>query len=239
MQQPDWLMDEWWIFDRALNSGLDFSDPSEIPFYDEKSGDTAEEMDKLLDALGISERDTVIDFGAGTGLFALQAARRCKKVIAVDVSASMLTFIQKQARELGLDNVECVNQGFLTYEHRGAPVDYIYTKNAIHHISDFWKSQALVRMANILRPGGILHLRDLIFSFEPKDAERYIEAWLSNAPTDPRKGWTREELATHVREEYSTYSWVLEGMFQRAGFRIREASYSESKIFAAYTCVKV
>ncbi|HET6315549.1 MAG TPA: class I SAM-dependent methyltransferase, partial [Chloroflexota bacterium] len=192
-----------------------------------------------LDRLGVSSEHTLIDLGAGTGALALEAAKRCRRVITVDVSSAMLAYIAARAKALRLDNVVGVNGGFLSYEHEGEPVDFILTKNAFHHLPDFWKVQALVRMRAILKQGGILHLQDLIFSFEPIDARSYIEAWLTTAPVDSAQGWSRPELVTHVREEYSTYSWLMEPMLERVGFSIRDASYSQSKIFAAYTCSKV
>ncbi len=94
-------------------------------------------------------------------------------------------------------------------------------------------------MAGMLKPGGVLRVRDLVFSFEPEDTGRMIEAWLGTAPVRSQEGWTRIELETHLREEYSTFSWLVEPMLQKAGFEIRQASYSESRVFAAYVCVKV
>jgi len=233
------MFDEHWIFGRSQDTGPDFSNPLQVAAYDRKAQPEMDSINALLDRLGVSSEHTLIDFGAGTGTLALEAAKRCRRVIAIDVSSAMLTYLAARARELGLDNVTCVNEGFLSYEHDGEPVDFIVTKNALHHLPDFWKVQALVHMRAILKQGGILHLQDLIFSFEPIDARSYIEAWLTTAPVDSAQGWSRPELVTHVREEYSTYSWLMEPMLERVGFSIRDASYSQSKIFAAYTCSKV
>jgi len=46
------------------------------------------------------------------------------------------------------------------------------------------------------------------------------------------------ELETHLREEYSTYSWLLESMLKRSGFEITNVTHSPSRIFSAYTAVK-
>ena len=48
-------------------------------------------------------------------------------------------------------------------------------------------------------------------------------------------GWTADELATHVREEFSTYSWILEAMLQRTGFEVVERGFRRSA-YGAYTC---
>jgi hypothetical protein len=37
-----------------------------------------------------------------------------------------------------------------------------------------------------------------------------------------------------VRDEHSTYTWLLEPMIERCGFEIERASYSDDRIFARY-----
>jgi hypothetical protein len=41
-----------------------------------------------------------------------------------------------------------------------------------------------------------------------------------------------------VREENSTFSWLLEPMLDRAGFHILDADYSPSGMDARYLCEK-
>ena len=81
----------------------------------------------------------------------------------------------------GWANVECVQAGFLSYEHTGAPADAVYTRNALHQLPDFWKALALERIASMLRPGGVLRLRDLIFDFQPAEAGTVLDDWLDGA----------------------------------------------------------
>jgi SAM-dependent methyltransferase len=134
--------------------------------------------------------------------------------------------------------VEAVRAGFLSYEHDGPPPDAVFTRNALHHLPDFWKGMALERVARMLRPHGVLRLRDLVYSFEPGEADDAIAHWLAGAPDDPASGWTAAELAEHVREESSTFTWLLEPLLERAGFEIRDRQLSPSRTFAAYTCVR-
>ena len=47
----------------------------------------------------------------------------------------------------------------------------------------------------------------------------------------------RKELETHIRQEYSTFDWVMEGMLKNAGFKIDTANYMEG-FFANYLCTK-
>lgn len=232
MQQPDWYLDE------LAHAGDEHFDPAYIATYDQKAGTVPTEDVEALRELGLGATSVLVDLGAGTGTFALAAAPHCRRVVAVDVSPAMLAAAAANADGLGLTNVETVHAGFLSYAHRGDPADFVYSRNALHHLPDFWKGLALARVAEMLRPGGILFLRDLVFCFDPSDAGGIIEGWLARAPANPEEGWTRPELATHVRDEYSTFSWLLEPLLERAGFAIREAQYRASGTFAAYICIK-
>jgi len=226
-----------WYLDETTHAGPEHLEPEYVAGYDRKSAfDPAPDL-QVLRGLGLGAGSTLIDVGAGTGTFSLAAAPYCKRVIALDPSPAMVEVLVAKARKLNVTNVEVVNLGILEYERSGELVDFVYSKNALHHLPDFWKAIALGRIAAFMKPGGVFRLRDLVYSFDPKDAAKVFEAWLSGVTSDPAAGWTRPELETHIRGEFSTYSWLLEPMLTRAGFEIRDLEYAESKVFAAYTCV--
>jgi ubiquinone/menaquinone biosynthesis C-methylase UbiE len=226
-----------WLFDELAHAGDEHLDPTYVAMYDGKAKTDPTDDLALLRSLGLGRAATLVDFGTGTGRFALTAASVCGRVVAIDVSVPMLERLKNRTIELGISNVESVQAGFLTYTHQGKPADFAYSRNALHHLPDFWKAIALWRVGETLHPGGIFLLRDLVYSFDPRDAESIIDAWLDRAPVRIQDGFTASDLATHVRHEYSTYSWLLEPMLRRAGFEIRDVEYS-SPAFAAYTCAK-
>jgi SAM-dependent methyltransferase len=227
-----------WFTDELMHAGDEHLDPEYVLGYERKADmDPTDDLAMLRD-LGLDETCTLVDLGTGTGTLALAAAPLCRRVVAVDVSSEMVNLLREKVHRLDIENFKGVRSGFLTYEHQGDSADFVYSRNALHHLPDFWKALALARTAAFLKPGGVLRLRDLIFSFEPVKAEQAIEAWLSDAAQRPEDGWTRAELEAHVREEHSTFSWLLEPMLERAGFVIQDASHSTSRIFSAYTCVK-
>lgn len=100
-----------------------------------------------------------------------------------------------------------------------------------------WKAVALDRIAGILRPGGVLRLHDLIYDFQPAEAETVLERWMDGAATDPSFGYTRDDFATHIRTEFSTYRWLLEPMLDAAGFEIVQTDFNRS-VYGACTCIK-
>ena len=120
----------------------------------------------------------------------------------------------------------------------GPPADAAYSRHALHHLPDLWKAVALRRMAAMLRPGGMLHLRDIVFACEPDEFPQVAESWLATASADAAHGWTRPELETHLREEHSTFAWLLEPMLRHAGFDIVAVQYDPTRVYAAYAARK-
>ena len=229
--------DSWWLDERS-HAGREHFDEQHARRYDAKmDAQAAEEIALLQDAGVLTPESSVVDLGAGTGQFALAAAEVCRRVVAVDVSPLMLARLREKLDPSAASTVEVVDAGFLTYRHSGEPADVVYSRFALHHLPDFWKAIALGRIAGMLRPEGVLRLSDVVYSFEPADAEARIEAWIDETvANDAEGGWTRAEFAEHVRDENSTFTWLLEPMIERAGFEIVDASYSASGVLAQYLC---
>jgi putative AdoMet-dependent methyltransferase len=221
-----------WLFDEHRHAGEEHIDPAQVARYDEKIPfDPSPEIDLLVDQ-GLTDEDTVIDFGAGTGVFSLAVADYCDRVVAIDISETMLDVFQEKVEERRIQNVEIIHDGFVGYEHEGEPASFVFSKNALHHLPDFWKVEALKTVGETLKPGGIFRLRDLVYSFDPQDSHKAVESWLDRmVATD----FTEEELRNHFRKEFSTYGFVLESILKKAGFEILDSSYREG-FYAAYTC---
>lgn len=231
---------EPWLLDELSRAGRENLDPAHVARYDDIMDADALEEVRLLESGGVLDASsTVVDLGAGTGQFTLAAATRCSRVVAVDVSPVMLARLRDNVRARALTNVDVVSAGHLKYQHEGPPADLIYSRYALHHLPDFWKAVALSRMAAMLRPGGALRLWDAVYSFEPHEWRERLDAWMNDLPvTSADNGWVQADVAEHIRDEDSTFTWLLEPMLQRAGFRIAEAEYADSRVFARYLCTK-
>jgi SAM-dependent methyltransferase len=220
------------VIDERAFAGAEHLDPAYVAGYDRKTGFDVDLDVALLRELGLGSASTLVDLGAGTGLLAAAVAPFARRVIAVDPSPAML----EAARARG--GFAVVEAGFLTYEHDGDPPDLVYSRNALHHLPDYWKAIALARIRDLLAADGVLVLRDIVYSFEPEEADAVLARWYAAAPTDPADGWTAAELEQHVRTEHSTFSWLLEPMLEHAGFELRDRWYSESRTYARYVCVR-
>jgi SAM-dependent methyltransferase len=225
------------MLDEMAHAGPEHLDQQFINGYDRKQGYPDAETDiAAFEAHGLDQASSVVDFGAGTGQFAVPAARRFGRVTAVDVSPAMVTALRAKAVAAGAGNLDCVRGGFLSYSP-AEPVDGVYTRHALHQLPDFWKVTALRRIAGLLRPGGVLRLVDLVYDFGPGETDAVFRDWFANAATDPAEGYTAVDYAEHIRTEHSTFRWLLEPMLAATGFEIADVSY-QRRLYGAYTCVK-
>jgi len=227
-RRPDWFLDE------LASAGRENLDPEHVARYDAKEDAGAAAEVALLGSLGLGPDSVVVDLGAGTGQFTLAAAPVCARVVAVDVSPVMRAAIEVRLAAAEASNVEVVAAGFLTYDHSGPPADFVYSRFALHHLPDFWKVLALRRMRAICRTGAVLRLSDVVYSGEPEGVEERLAAWCAAFDDAPDGGWTRADVEEHIRDEHSTFTWLLEPMIERSGFAIEQREYSHDGIFARY-----
>lgn len=226
-----------WQYQESDHPGADFDSLAEI--YDrnmQKFRDIEGEVREILDFLDLSPDQSVLEIGTGTGEFAIAAAGSCARVYAVDLSAGMLRYAAEKARVRGVSNVEFLPGGFLTYNHQGAPVDAVVTQVALHHLPDFWKQIALLRMAEMLPAGGKLFLRDVVYSFDLRCYESSLNGYLARAREKMGPKFS-QSIEAHVKREYSTLDWIMRGMIERAGFDVVREEQKEG-FLGSYFCIK-
>lgn len=226
------LMFDWWLDEKRV-AGDEHLDDEFVASYEAKAHfDPSHDVQLLVDN-GLTHRSTIVDFGAGTGTFACAVAQTGAEVFAVDPSPAMVK--AARSKTALLPNLTVVQAGLLSYEHHGDPIGFVYSRNALHHLPEFWKVIALLRIADLLERDGILLLRDIAFDFAPSETTASLNAWLKAAPSDAATGYTRNDMAKHVREEFSTFSWLLEESLRNTGFEIIEKTVDRN-VYAKYLC---
>lgn len=226
-------MRDWWL-DEVRFAGEEHLDPGYVAGYDAKAMFDPSADIELLGRHGLGPGTRLLDLGAGTGVFAVAAAATGAEVTAVDVSPAMVAALRRRVGESSAaGSVRVVECGLL--DHAGEPADFVFARNVLHQLPDFWKVLALHHIATLVRPGGILRLRDLVYDVDPADAAATIDEWLARAPDPAGRGYSRRDLADHVRHEFSTFTWLLEAMLDRSGFDVVDRTVQGS-VHAAYTC---
>jgi putative AdoMet-dependent methyltransferase len=228
-----------WQYNEMKPCGVNFNSIGRAWLYDkshQRFRDYKAESEEIIALLGLDANRTVIDMGCGTGAFTIHAAKYYRKVYAVDVSKAMLRRARSKARKVKLNNIEFHHSGFLTYEHEAEPADAIVSSHVLHHLPDFWKLIGLRRMAQMLKTDGKLYLFDVVFSFDIESYESCIEEFIRSM-TNRLGLQSRDAIKTHLRQEYSTCDWAMEGLLERAGFQIESGDYKDG-FFAAYLCTK-
>jgi putative AdoMet-dependent methyltransferase len=228
MERPRWQWDE------QVQRGTDYASLREVQAYDERMGsirDVGAEARRILQFLELSPEDVLLEVGTGTGAFARAAAKQCRTVIAIDVSEIMLAYAAQRACDEGIENAVFAPGGFLTYEHQGEPVSAVVSQLALHHLPDAWKLIALRRLAGMMADAGRLYLTDMVFPDEARhDWPAYADRLLAGMPEE-----TRSEMACHVRQEFSTFDWIMRGILERAGFTIEKVE-TDGDYLAHYLC---
>ena len=223
-----------WQFDEFTQVGRDYADDDEVEVYDETHAqfrDFAAEAKRALELLDLKPAASLIDVGCGTGNFLIHAAKAGVFVHGADVSKPMLKYAEHKTGDLP---VSLHHAGFLSLDFPDEYFDAITTTFAFHHLPDFWKGVALERMNALLKPGGRIYLCDVIL--QPENCMDNIEQMIQHQYA-AGGDFLRDDAIGHFREEFSTYDWVMEGLFQQAGFNILFNEF-EGGLIGTYLCEK-
>ncbi len=230
-------MDIPWLYDEQRKTGTDFADEATAREWDTRAQHQRAfgyEAETIAKELSITPDSLVWEIGTGGGELALNLAQRCKQVYASDTSPVMLRIAVEKARERNIGNVVFEEGGFLSGFTPPWPVDSIITQLALHHLPDFWKLAALKRIGGFLKRNGKFYLRDIFFPPNIPDYNAYIAGMLAaiRATSGPELA---DQTAAHIRDEFSTFTWVVEEMLKQAGFEVLGSR--QQRFTTTYTCV--
>src|SRR6201982_2955494 len=175
-----------------------------------------------LNMLGVKKGWRIADIGWGNGVLATEAALMGAEVDAIDISPAMLALAEVYAGDRKA-KIRTQSAGLLSFAYQPNSYDLIVSEFTLHHLPDFWKAVALSRIHGALKPGANFYLRDIVFVSMPDGSERDVEQWADFSIKN--HGFERDSVVTHMRDEYSTFGWVMERMLTDAGFTLVSADY--------------
>ncbi|MDY6994508.1 MAG: class I SAM-dependent methyltransferase [Pseudomonadota bacterium] len=229
-----------WIFDETKSVGVDYFNEDLVKQYDnehEKFRTFDDEANKIAHAIGLTKESLLLDIGCGTGGLTTRFASMCSRVYAVDSSPAMLNILKSKIEHQNLSNVSLIQAGLLSYEHNGDKLDAVVANLCLHHLPDFWKQIALNKLNSYIKPGGKLFICDVVFSFNPDEYVSAINEWIDEMRAMAGNQMADETLL-HVKDEYSTWDWIMSGMLERAGFCIDNNS-EIMRNMRIYICTKI
>src|ERR1700722_6270652 len=207
-----------WYYNERRQVGLDSAVAS---IYD-RHDDNDLRARAALAMLGVQKGWRVADIGCGNGVLATEAALMGAEVDAIDISPAMLALAKVYARDRKA-RVRTHPAGLLSFAYQPNSYDLIVSEFTLPHLPDFWKAVALSRIFAALKPGANFYLRDIVFVCLPDGVERDVDEWADFSIKN--HDFDRGSVVTHMRDEYSTFGWVIERMLADAGFVLTSVDY--------------
>lgn len=172
----------------------------DIPGYEEF-------QDEVARAAGEVGARRILELGTGTG----ETARRVlalhpeAKLVGLDVNPEMLA---EAHASLPAAQVETLVAQRLQDPLPAGPFELVFSALAVHHLEPEEKRALFRSVADVLAPGGIFVLGDVVVPERPEEAEVKLSegydkpdsvedqlAWLADAGFDARVTWSRRDLA--------------------------------------------
>jgi len=151
--------------------------------------------------------ENALEIGCGTGAFARQLARCCRRVIGIDLSAEMIRVAR--SRSSRIENLEFELANAMSWSFPQSHFDFICSIATLHHLE---QRELLPKIKAALRPGGVFVLLDLVASSGLRERMldviglgvssglRLIHNGRLQPPPEVRKAW--EQHGKH--DHYST-----------------------------------
>lgn len=167
----------------------------------------------VADRLGLRPADRVLDVASGTGLLAVELARRVGpdgSVDGIDVAPEMVEQATRKAEATGLP------MAFRTGRAQQLPYDdntfaALTCTLALHHIAHDERGQAAAEFYRVLRPGGRVLIAD--FQEPPGRVARFLTGKvfghaLAERPLDQATGLVAGAGFDSVTREDTPASWI-------------------------------
>lgn len=151
-----------------------------------------EEFNLLQQAVANQPKADVLDLGCGAGHVSFHVAPSVNKVVAYDLSQSMLTVVADSSAAKHLGNIETMQGVAESLPFADNSFDFVFSRYSAHHWQDL--GLALREVRRVLKPEGIAAFIDVIAPEQP-----LLDTYLQ----------TVEVLrdTSHVRD-YSAAEWL-------------------------------
>ncbi len=139
----------------SLITTLSFEIPGHANYRDKT------EKNILLKYLEIRPDFLVADLGCGTGRWAIEFARKCRKVIACDISKPLLDIAKAEAKQGAITNIEFQQESIVDFQS-AEKADVIHIGGVLIYVNDTDLEQIIEKCHAMLKDSGALILRESI-----------------------------------------------------------------------------
>ena len=103
--------------------------------------------------------ENALEIGCGTGAFARVLAKRCRRVVGLDLSAEMIRVARARSRQF--ENLEFELADVMTWKFPPSHFDFVCSIATLHHLE---QRELLRKIKDALKPNGVLVILDLVQS---------------------------------------------------------------------------
>ncbi len=185
------------------------------------------DLQAILQRVELSPDARVLDVAAGSGLLGRALAPRAKEVVAVDITAEMLSGGREAAARDGITNITFIQAEAESLPFEDGSFDLVVTRFSLHHIAE--PQRVVDEMVRVARGRGRVLLIDMLVPEDPNLAQRAnaIErrrdpshAW---TPTWPQlQGWAATAGATVVEAYTQDRTRDLDDWIEMSGDEFRD-----------------
>ena len=141
-----------------------------------------------------SDRLRVLDIGTGTAQIPIEFCQRPVNVdmVAIDLAAEMLLVAEQNIRDAGLHGsilLEHVDAKELPFDD--GEFDWVISNSIVHHIPE--PIDSLREMQRVLKPGGLLFVRDLFRPDSSEQVENLVQTY-AGSDNDEQQQLFRQSL---------------------------------------------
>jgi ubiquinone/menaquinone biosynthesis C-methylase UbiE len=156
--------------------------PEEAHDYDTMDH-TAVNRAFVADFLAVWDGTTpILDVGTGTAQIPIELCRQSSlaRIVAIDLAEQMLRVGRANVQRMGLNEclkLECCDAKQMPYA--GATFAAAISNSIVHHIPE--PSKALAEMVRVVKPGGVIFVRDLLRPADQAALEHLVAAYAGDA----------------------------------------------------------
>lgn len=161
----------------------------------------------------------ILDLGTGTAQIPIELCRRpvCCKVTAVDLAGEMLALAARNVAAAELESrIELKRADAKSLPDADATFDAVISNSIVHHIPQ--PADVLPAMLRVLKPGGLLFLRDLLRPGSYAEVDRLVALYAADANPHQQSLFRASLCAaltlTELRDLLATVSLPAESAIQ-------------------------